>query len=43
LEFKKVPKAAKYSLSYIDSDGDEGLIFKDVPFGTLQDKAPPKS
>lgn len=42
IEFKGVPRSGTYSVSYVDSDGEESLIFKDFPYGALQDPNAPK-
>jgi hypothetical protein len=39
LWFKKVPTTDTYSLSYIDGDGQEWIVFEDVPYETLKENA----
>lgn len=41
MEFKKVPTNAQYSLSYINSYGEEDLMAENVPFKDLQDPRAP--
>jgi hypothetical protein len=41
VEFKKVPTNAQYSLSYINSYGEEDLMAENVPFKDLQDPRAP--
>ena len=41
VRFENVPTTARYSLTYIGSDGTETIVVKDTPFQNLQDDTPP--